>query len=366
MDRRAIKPPLQTIQISTVPVKRHPDTVTIPPSLNLRETATPPSQQGQCGSCWAITTTQVLEDRLRRLPAEVPRLSHQFVSDCAKSCVSYNNRQGCARSCDGGFLVTGLAFLQKVGTPSAAFYPNRHRDGNGLEHLVRKLSSEQHQCPQAIPANEPLYKVSSYYTLTLYPDMFGITNAREPARPRTSAELAANALNIQREIFLHGPVCLCYNLFSDFTAFWDHPRAASMVYELGWALPRHERATIDPVGDVRWTQTSGPHGIHFITGHSISLVGWGTDPEHGEYWIARNSWGLDAPDGGFFRIRRGINCSAVEGDVCGMVPIPPLQSAGAIIPAINQTPPPLALLLVLVVGVCIGLSFVRPGSYATS
>jgi hypothetical protein len=362
MRAQSIRPPTGTINITDVITKRHPDTVTVPTTLDLREQATPPSQQGQCGSCWAITTTQVLEDRLRRSGADVPRLSHQFVSDCAKGCVSYNNRKGCARSCDGGFLVTGLAFLQIVGTPRAAFHPNRHRDGDGLEHLVRRTRSEQGHCPATIPESEPLYRVGSYYTVTLYPDMYGITNAREPARPRAPAQLAANALNIQREIQLHGPVCLCYNLFSDFTAFWDNPRAPSMVYELGWALPRHERAAIDPVGDVQWTEATGPHGIHFVTGHSISLMGWGTDPVYGDYWVARNSWGTDAPDGGFFRIRRGINCSAVEGDVCGMtVEPPPLQGATAILPALIQVPPTMLLLLV-VAAVCIGLTLIRPAT----
>lgn len=25
-------------------------------------------------------------------------------------------------------------------------------------------------------------------------------------------------------------------------------------------------------------------------GHSVLLIGWGTDTEYGEYWIVRNSW----------------------------------------------------------------------------
>ena len=69
----------------------------------------------------------------------------------APRCVSYNRRKGCARSCDGGFLVTGLAFLQQVGTERGVS-PN-HRDGDGLEYLVRRLGGEQDHCPAAIPAS---------------------------------------------------------------------------------------------------------------------------------------------------------------------------------------------------------------------
>ena len=121
---------------------------------------------------------------------------------------------------------------------------------------------------------------------------------------------------------LHGPVSVCYNMYSDFKAFWLHPDSANMVYEIGWQLPKEARASIDPVGDVKWTEQSGPNKIHFKTGHSISIVGYGSQPskETGEmidYWICRNSWGRPSNTyaSGFFKIRRGINCSAIEADV---------------------------------------------------
>lgn len=38
--------------------------------------------------------------------------------------------------------------------------------------------------------------------------------------------------------------------------------------------------------------------------HSMLLVGYGTDPEHGDYWIVKNSWSTHWGDGGYFKVSR--------------------------------------------------------------
>ena len=69
--------------------------------------------------------------------------------------------------------------------------------------------------------------------------------------------------------------------------------------------------------------------------HVVQLVGYGTDPDRGDYWLIRNSWGPAYGEKGYIRIKReselvcgydntpliGVGCKddgiAVE-HVCGM------------------------------------------------
>ncbi|KAL4508002.1 hypothetical protein ABPG72_021375 [Tetrahymena utriculariae] len=68
--------------------------------------------------------------------------------------------------------------------------------------------------------------------------------------------------------------------------------------------------------------------------HAVVLVGYGTDPKYGDYWLVRNSWGTDYGEDGYIRIKResvaqcamdttptdGFGCAGDEEPikVCGM------------------------------------------------
>lgn len=365
-----IRSPSSTVVIENVPVKRH-NTSKRPARYDLSRVVTQPVNQGLCGSCWAISTTQCLRDRTNRFRKKtIPELSFQFVIDCAKNCVSYRGRRGCALNCNGGFLATSFKFLQDVGTPREQYHPNRHANERGEDH-IDGASSATASCPRKVDKDEQLYKCDGFYNVHLFDDTFGITNARMKPTFKTPEQLAANAANIAEEIYLNGPVAVCFNLFSDFKAFWMHAKSAQMVYQIGWELPREARASIDPVGSVSWTRATGPYGIHFKTGHSVSIVGYGSqrvygEPEPVDYWICRNSWGPspNTYNNGFFKIRRGINASAIEGDVAAPVvleqsamALPALAPSGAR-PAVTPADPfwmqwPFVVLVLVLVGLAV-------------
>jgi cathepsin L len=41
-----------------------------------------------------------------------------------------------------------------------------------------------------------------------------------------------------------------------------------------------------------------------IINHGVTLVGYGTDADKGDYWVIRNHWGTTWGENGFMRLRR--------------------------------------------------------------
>ena len=41
--------------------------------------------------------------------------------------------------------------------------------------------------------------------------------------------------------------------------------------------------------------------------HGVTLVGYGTDANHGDYWIVRNQWGLGWGANGYISMAKNVN-----------------------------------------------------------
>ena len=72
--------------------------------------------------------------------------------------------------------------------------------------------------------------------------------------------------------------------------------------------------------------TSEDYGLQYeqLT-HSTLLIGWGdelqNDGSYQSYWIVRNSYGPYWGESGNFRLRRGLNDFAAEGENSGVEPL---------------------------------------------
>jgi len=84
---------------------------------------------------------------------------------------------------------------------------------------------------------------------------------------------------------------------------------------------------VDVTFDV-WSDFDGYTGGVYKAGdasyeglHSVKIIGWGVDPNQGDYWIVANSWGTSwGPYGGFFLIARGVDECLIESMVYAGTP----------------------------------------------
>jgi hypothetical protein len=99
----------------------------------------------------------------------------------------------------------------------------------------------------------------------------------------------------QYAIMTDGPVIIGLKIYQSFVDFFEKPNNSKKVF-----TEKLRRSVIrDKV----------------LGGHSVTIIGWGTDEEGTDYWLIRNSWGKDWADEGFCKIERGINFLGCGNDV---------------------------------------------------
>jgi C1A family cysteine protease len=74
---------------------------------------TPVKNQGNCGSCWAFSSTASVEHQYLKLTGQIKNGSEQHLVNCAET---WNG-------CNGGWPDAALAYIQTYGSPPAATVP---------------------------------------------------------------------------------------------------------------------------------------------------------------------------------------------------------------------------------------------------
>jgi cathepsin X len=215
-----------------------------------------------CGSCWAMSATSALADRIK-----IIRNAAWPDYEVAVQSVVYCVPDGCS----GSSLTAAYSYIKKnsVGVDTCQNYIAQ---GTGQE------CTPIHVCQNCMPGQPtPCWAVTNFPKVGV--SEFGTVTGEQ---------------QMMAEIYARGPI-VC-GIDAGPVVNWYMPQAAGV-----------------------FTGGAGDNDID----HAISVVGFGT--ENGTpYWLIRNSWGEYWGNQGYFKLQRGGNHLGIEQNICSWaVPILP-------------------------------------------
>jgi cathepsin X len=197
-----------------------------------------------CGSCWAQAGVASIADRIRLMTNNAfPKvaLSAQVLINCYAE-----------GSCGGGWGAGPYVFAHKHGIPEFGCQPYLAKDP---DHFSCSDMQTCFNCRWNPDFSQHCWAVSDFkrWYVADHGSLRG-------------------ASNMKKEIFARGPISCGIS--------------ASTKFETTYTGGIYSEVTVSP-----------------FPNHYVSVVGWGKDPQAGEYWIARNSWGTHFGENGYFRIK---------------------------------------------------------------
>jgi len=111
---------------------------------------------------------------------------------------------------------------------------------------------------------------------------------------------ACNHKKMLRELYDHGPLVVGFDTDA---GLWHYSEG---LYDADSLLQLQDH----PQG---WGESHGTrlHNHWEKTTHAVMVVGFGEGTE-GKYWVVQNSWGPEWGEGGYFKIKRGVDHCAFE------------------------------------------------------
>ncbi len=288
--------------------------------------------QGDCGSCYAVCGTNMLDDRISIATKGKIRVvtSIQDMINCGKDFVKEILRNGnftpeikrlftekivedadvyALEGCNGGLLISTCAYMVIAGLPLQKDVPYLYNPND----------------PN--PPNKANSKASSYCTFRdKFPKYFAarsgqLTHAEESGFPPYTVVyppdiLEFNNKNMMASLVNFGPFITGINIYTDF---------------LYYPYLDDSSPKVNPTKPYIYRKRNSNFVVNnksiknvYEGAHAVLVVGYGeTVDQTGnliKYWIAKNSWGTNWGYGGYLFIERGTNQANFEFDAAHVFP----------------------------------------------
>lgn len=246
----------------------------------------PVMDQGQIGICYSVSSTDVLTMRYS-IQNDLDNSNGQQlfsikqVVSCSSDANSFNTTDvGACNSqnlgCDGGFPSCVGVYIQNKGISRNTCSVTAPLD-QGCVQCVNQCSSELDAEPKVYPIplkplaltlpNGQVETTNPVINYVQYYDSTGKLVNPKPQSQVTDADRKELQLYMKTHLLSQGPMAVCF--------FVDESQADGFMQYNG--------------GIFRGNSGGTPN-------HAVTLMGWGTDPQYGEYWIVKNSWGTQWGD----------------------------------------------------------------------
>lgn len=226
--------------------------------------------QGGCGSCWAVSSAEVMTDRfcIASSGAEKWEISAQdLVSCCGWTCGS---------GCGGGYPSAAFSYWASTGVVTGGAY------NSSVGCYTYQIAPCEHHTTGSRPACTEVADTPA--CANTCSDGESWSSAKKFGASSYSVSSDADA--IKSEIMTNGPVDAAFDVYEDF-----------LTYKSG-----------------TYVHTTGS----YLGGHAVKIIGWGTDSTGTSYWTVANSWNYDWGMNGFFNIAFG-QCG-IEGEIAAGLP----------------------------------------------
>jgi len=222
-----------------------------PENFDWRKYLRSAGSQGNCGSCYAYSTTRMTEARLLIKYNHKQNLSVQHNLDCA----FYN--QGCS----GGYPFLVMKFASQFEMIPEECKPYIEMNGKCNDSCNKE-------------------KLDFIYKLNNYKYVGGSYGQ-------------CNENYMMEELYNNGPLVVSFE-----------PDYNFMLYKTG---------IYHSISEDSWKKTGAEKPEWQKVDHSVLLVGWGVDSQTKEkYWLVQNTWGPFWGEQGYFRIKRGSDELGIE------------------------------------------------------